>query len=119
MNELDLTIADMCTPDVEWHWPSSTPGTEVFRGREQMTAGLETWTESWGELHFDVDEVVEDGDWVLVTVNYRMRGAASGLALEHTVAHVHEYEEGKLRRWWMFGDAEKARRRFLAGDRPD
>ena len=26
MNELDLTLTDMCTPDVEWHWPPSTSG---------------------------------------------------------------------------------------------
>ena len=118
LNALDLTVTDMCTRDVEWYWPSSTPGTDVFRGPEQVVDGLKTWTESWGELRFDVDEVVEIGDWVLVMVNYRMRGAGSGLALEHTVAHLHEYDDGKLRRWWMFGDAVKARRRFLAGDRP-
>ena len=27
-------------------------------------------------------------------------------------------DDGLVRRWWMFGDAEKARRRFVAGDRP-
>ena len=118
MNELDLTATDMCSPDVEWYWPSSTPGTDVFRGREQMVEGLRTWTESWGELHFDLDEVVEDGDWVLVMVNYRMRGAGSGLALEHPVAHLHHVDGDLIKRWWMFGDADKARRRFLEGDRP-
>jgi hypothetical protein len=28
-------------------------------------------------------------------------------------------EDGLLRRWWMFGDVDKARRRFVAGDRPE
>jgi hypothetical protein len=27
-------------------------------------------------------------------------------------------EDDLIRAWWMFGDPEKARRRFLAGDRP-
>ena len=118
MNAQDLTLTELCSPDVEWHWPPTTPGTDVFHGREQMVAGLETWTESWGELHFDVEETVEDGDWVLVMVSYRMRGAGSGLALEHSVAHLHQYSGDQIKRWWMFGDADKARRRFLAGDRP-
>ena len=118
MNAQDLTLTELCSPDVEWHWPSATPGTDVFRGREQMVSGLETWTESWGELHFDVEETMEDGDWVLVMVGYRMRGAGSGLALEHSVAHLHQYSDGLIERWWMFGDADKARRRFLAGHRP-
>ena len=118
MNVLDLTLTELCTPDVEWHWPRNSPETRVFRGRDEVRVGLETWTESWGELRFDVDESLEDGDYVLAMVSYRMRGAGSGLALEHEVAHLHELENGLVRRWWMFGDADKARRRFLAGDRP-
>ena len=48
-----------------------------------------------------------------------MRGAGSGVYLEAPVAHLHQFtEDGLLRRWWMFGDADKAKRRFLAGDRP-
>ena len=118
MNVLDRTLPELCTPDVEWHWPTSTPGAANFRGRDEMLDGLNTWIESWGELHFDVEEAIEDGDWVLVMVSYRVRGAGSGLALEHVLAHLHEVENGLIKRWWMFGDAEKARRRFLEGDRP-
>jgi hypothetical protein len=59
------------------------------------------------------------GDWVLAILRYRMRGVGSGVYLEAFVAHLHQIEDGLLRRWWMFGDAEKARRRFVAGDRPD
>jgi hypothetical protein len=29
-----------------------------------------------------------------------------------------QLEDGRITRWWMFGDAEKARRRFVAGDGP-
>jgi ketosteroid isomerase-like protein len=118
MNAQDLSLTELCTPDVEWHWPPTTPGAAVFRGRDEMLGGLETWTESWGELHFDVGETIEDGDWVFATVSYRLRGVGSGVALEHPVAHLHELTEGQISRWWMFGDADKARRRFLAGDRP-
>jgi hypothetical protein len=54
-------------------------------------------------------------------MNARDRDAVkmgSGLYLEQQVAHLHQFEDGLLRRWWMFGDPEKARRRFLEGDRP-
>jgi hypothetical protein len=64
------------------------------------------------------EEILEDDDYVLAMLGYRMRGAGSGVYLEERVAHLHQFEDGLLRRWWMFGDAEKARRRFLAGDRP-
>ena len=43
----------------------------------------------------------------------------SGVYLEAPVAHLHEFtDDGLVKRWWMFGDADKARRRFVAGDRP-
>jgi ketosteroid isomerase-like protein len=118
MNARDLHPTDLCHDDVEWHWPATTPGASIFRGHAGVTQGLEQWSESWEELDMAPEEVFEDGDYVLVILRYRMRGAGSGVYLEAPVAHLHELEDGLLRRWWMFGDAEKARRRFVAGDRP-
>jgi ketosteroid isomerase-like protein len=118
MNARDLHPTQLCHDGVEWHWPATTPGAAVFRGHAGITEGLEQWSESWEELLMEPEEILEDGDWVLAILQYRMRGAGSGVYLEAPVAHLHQLEDGLVRRWWMFGDAEKARRRFLAGDRP-
>jgi ketosteroid isomerase-like protein len=118
MNARDLRVADLCHPDIEWRWPEATPGSSVFRGHDEVHRGLEQWAESWESLAMDPYELFEEGDYVLVLMTYRMRGAGSGVYLEAPVAHLHQVEDGLLRRWWMFGDADKARRRFLAGDRP-
>jgi ketosteroid isomerase-like protein len=118
MNARDLYPTDLCHDDVEWRWPPSTPGTAIFRGHDGVTEGLTAWLESWQELDMDTEELLEDGDWVLVILRYHARGAGSGVLLEQPVAHLHQLENGLVRRWWMFGDAEKAKRRFLAGDRP-
>jgi ketosteroid isomerase-like protein len=118
MNARDLHVDDLCDADIEWRWPSATPGSSLFRGHEEVRRGLEQWAESWGALLMDPYEVIEEGNYVLVLMTYRMRGAGSGVYLEAPVAHLHQIENGLLRRWWMFGDPDKARRRFLAGDRP-
>ena len=118
LNTRDPRMADLCHPEIEWRWPASTPGSSVFRGRDELRRGLFTWAESWEELVMEAEEILEDGDWVLAMLRYNARGAGSGVPLEEMVAHLHRFENGLLRRWWMFGDAEKARRRFLAGDRP-
>jgi ketosteroid isomerase-like protein len=118
LNTPNPRVADMCHPEIEWHWPPTTPGASVFHGSEELQRGLYTWAESWDELTMEPEEIIEDGDFVLVMLRYRMRGAGSGVQLQESVAHVHEFEDGLLRRWWMFGDADKARRRFVAGDRP-
>jgi ketosteroid isomerase-like protein len=118
MNARDLHPTELCHDEVEWHWPATTPGADVYRGHAGVTEGLDTWSESWEELDMEPEEVLEEGDYVLVILRYRMRGAGSGVYLEAPVAHLHQLEDGLLRRWWMFGDADKARRRFVAGDRP-
>ena len=118
LNTPNPRVADMCHPEIEWHWPPTTPGASVFHGSEELQRGLYTWAESWDELTMEPEEIIEDGDFVLAMLRYRMRGAGSGVQLQESVAHLHEFEDGLLRRWWMFGDADKARRRFVAGDRP-
>ena len=106
-------------PEIEWHWAAGVPGASVYRGHDELHQGLDTWAESWAELVIEPQEFLEDGDYVLAITQYHMRGAGSGVSLEIPVAHLHQFtEDGLLRRWWMFGDADKARRRFLAGDRP-
>ena len=119
LNTRDPRMAELCHPDIEWHWPAATPGLALFRGHAELERGLFSWAESWEELVMEPEEILEDGEYVLAMLRYRMRGAASGVYLEEPVAHLHQFEDGLLKRWWMFGDAEKARRRFLAGDRPD
>jgi ketosteroid isomerase-like protein len=41
----------------------------------------------------------------------RGRGRGSGVPLDSLVAHLWEIRDGKVARWRIFGDAEKARRR--------
>ena len=120
MNTRETRPTHLFDPDIEWYWGAAMPGPTIFRGHEELTNGLDTWIESWEELVVEPLEFIEDGDYVLVLTRYRMRGAGSGVYLEAPVAHLHQFtDDGLVRRWWMFGDAEKARRRFLAGDRPD
>jgi len=118
LNTRDPRMSELCHPDIEWRWPATTPGTSLFRGHAELERGLFSWAESWDEIVMEPEEILEDGDYVLAMLRYRIRGAGSGVSLEEPVAHLRQFENGLLRRWWMFGDPEKARRRFLAGDRP-
>jgi ketosteroid isomerase-like protein len=119
MNTRDRRPLHLFHPDIEWHWAAAMPGPTIYRGYDELATGFDTWVESWEQLVVDPQEYLEDGDYVLALTQYRMRGAGSGVYLEAPVAHLHQFtEDGLVRRWWMFGDADKAKRRFLAGDRP-
>ena len=119
MNRRLPDALELCHQDIEWFWPQSTPGASIFRGHAEVQRGFDQWLESWEELAMDPVEILEEGDYAFVMTMYRMRGVGSGVYIEERVAHLHQFEDGLLRRWWMFGDADKAKRRFLAGDRPD
>jgi uncharacterized protein len=118
LNEIDLSAVERFHPDCEWHWGANAPGQSLYRGHEQVREGLMLWRESWGDFQMEPEEILEAGDDVLVMAHYQARGAGSGVEFETTVAHLFRIRDGLVTGWWMFGDADKARRRFLAGDRP-
>ncbi len=91
MNQRNRRPTHLCHPDIEWHWSESTPGASVYRGRQELDKGLDTWVESWDELVIEPQEILEEGDWVFVMTEYRMRGAGSGVYLEAPVAHLHHW----------------------------
>ena len=117
-NDRDLGVVELFHPEMEWRWPATSPGQSVYRGHEELRRGLGLWTESWGDFRMEPEEVIEHGDDVLALTRYRVRGAGSGVEMDTTVAHLFRIRDGLVTHWWMFGDADKARRRFFAGDRP-
>jgi uncharacterized protein len=110
--ELDAFLS-VLHPDAEWHWPPGGADSGVFRGLDEIRRGVELWEEPWADFRMDPEELLERGDSVLAIVRYRARGRASGAPVEYRVAHLWEFSEGAALRMRMFGDAEKARRRFL------
>jgi ketosteroid isomerase-like protein len=118
LNDQDLGVLELFHPQVEWRWPATTPGQSVYRGHQDLRSGLGVWTESWGDLRMEAEELIEDGDDMFALTRYRARGAGSGIEVETAVGHLFRIRDGLVTRWWMFGDAHKARRRFVAGDRP-
>jgi ketosteroid isomerase-like protein len=100
-------------PDAEWHWPPGGADAGVYRGAAEIRRGMALWDEPWADFRMEPEELLEREDAVLAIVRYRARGRASGAPVEYPVAHLWEFREGVVVRMRMFGDAEKAKRRFL------
>jgi ketosteroid isomerase-like protein len=101
-------------PDAEWHWPTGMADTDVFRGRAEIERAVRLWTESWSDFNMEIRELLERGDTVLVIVRYMARGRASGVVIDRPVAHLWELRDGLAVRLRMFGDAQRAKQRFLS-----
>jgi ketosteroid isomerase-like protein len=109
----EQAVRDLTSPALRWEWPPGMAETGVYEGHEGLMRGMRQWAESWEELRMEPAEILERGDEAFVLVRYRTRGRGSGIEFDQPVAHVLEVREGVFVRWRMFGDPDKARRRFL------
>ncbi|MET0836935.1 MAG: nuclear transport factor 2 family protein [Thermoleophilaceae bacterium] len=109
------SFLEVVDPDAVWYWPRGMADAAVYRGKDEMRRGLETWTEPWIDFRMEPAEVLERGEEVLVIARYTGRGRVSGVELDERVAHLWEFRDGLAVQVRMFGDEEKAKRRFTDG----
>jgi ketosteroid isomerase-like protein len=100
------------TPDVEWTpaGPAAVEGT-VYRGYDEVAAGLRAVWEAWDEVLFEELEVREVGRALLWLGRIKLRGASSRVVLDQEFAVHAVLRDGKLASIHAFlsrGDALKA-----------
>jgi ketosteroid isomerase-like protein len=70
--------------DVRLYGRELPPEWEPFlRGKAEVTRALSSWVGSWADYRFDVLEITDAGDSVLVEVCETGRGRTSGVPMEH------------------------------------
>ena len=77
-------------PEIEW-FPIDENRRRLY-GIEAALRNRKEWLDTWDEHRFEVDEVVAEGDSVVVWVHITARGKISG-----AVVDVHFYAHFKLR----------------------
>jgi ketosteroid isomerase-like protein len=88
-NDTDA-FRDTLHPDIEWY-PIEEDRTPSY-GVEAAVRNRSQWLDTWDEHRFDLEEVVEGGDSVVVLVHITARGKASGVEVD-----VRFYAQFKLR----------------------
>jgi ketosteroid isomerase-like protein len=101
---------EVASPDVEWGATGAFPGVDsTYRGPEAMREWMNVIRSAWQEFEVTLDEVLYDGDdVVVVTELLRGRGRESGAEVEMRVYSVYRFEEGKLRKREAFTDRDDA-----------
>ena len=99
------TLAALCQPDAEFHWPPSLPYGSQGGGAR---AGGQTWSETWALLQPTEEErkmdprIVAANDDEVVAV-WRQRGLSpAGERFEGEVLGLYRFRDGKLARAQMF-----------------
>jgi uncharacterized protein len=101
---------NLLDPGIEWVNPSAAiePGTRT--GLDAFTAITEELDETIGELHMDVERLVDAGSRVAVIATMRGRGGASGVGVERRHGAVWSIRDGKAVRFEWFYEADEALR---------
>jgi ketosteroid isomerase-like protein len=98
------------TPDMEWGATGAFPGVEgMYRGPEAMEEWMQIIRSEWKEFEVTLDEVLYDGDdVVVVTELLRGRGRESGAEVEMRVFSAYWFEQGKIRKRAAFTEPKAA-----------
>jgi ketosteroid isomerase-like protein len=100
---LDFLMA-ILHPDIEWVPVQSDPEYSVHRGHDDVQAWLTSWAESFPNLRWELDRVLDaGGNLVVAFVRLAGRSDATGIDLEtpsyavvftfrgEKIARIHEY----------------------------
>jgi ketosteroid isomerase-like protein len=85
------------TQDIEWTpaGPAAVEGT-IYRGYDEVLAGLEAVWETWDEVFFEESEVRDFDEATLWLGQLKLRGASSHLVLDQEFAVRFVLRGGKL-----------------------
>jgi ketosteroid isomerase-like protein len=107
-------LLELCHPDLWFTQPDVQPeGAREFHGQEQFLQAWEDWFAVWKEHRSHPEEILQDGDCVLVLSRDRFV-ARDGVVLEHRGAAIITFREGRIARIDSFMDQANARRAFDA-----
>ena len=96
-------------PAVELHQSESILGTTgTFHGYDGVgRAGREIF-EAFSESHFVPERLIDSGDQVVATVEFRGIGKESGVRVAQAAAHVWTLKEGRIIAWHVYLDPAEA-----------
>jgi ketosteroid isomerase-like protein len=83
-------VLDHMRPDVEWITPSEDPEPGRYHGFAELEEFWSRWRETFGHLHFEVEDTIDAGDSVVVIA--RRSGEHSGVAISDRIVQVFSFD---------------------------
>ena len=81
--------------DVEYHWHPDIPDTQIYRGPDGLVKALREWQQNWEQTEYEVSEMTDLGDHVLVGFRERATGRG-GIAVDKEWFQLYTIRAGKL-----------------------
>src|SRR5688500_13351811 len=109
-------LEDYVRGDYEAALPAFAQAVEVvtslerFDGPAGVVEEAKRWEEMWSDYHFEVQDLVDAGDKVVLLYRQVGKSKESGVEVEERAGWVYTLREGKIARVEMFQDRETALR---------
>jgi uncharacterized protein len=111
-------ITDYVTPDVEYVNPDYAIEAGTRRGPDAWRRAFERVRESFGQVQFEIERIVESGDRVAAVGSFNVTGRGSGVANSVPQSHLWTIRDGKIVRFQWWNDPESALE-ALGGEREE
>lgn len=95
-------------PEIEWSEGEEVPERHLYRGHEGVLRQQELFEEAWESFRIEPVDYVGSTDRIAVIVNLWGRGRESGVEVEAQAAHRWDLRDGKVVRFYVYGDPAKA-----------
>jgi ketosteroid isomerase-like protein len=98
------------TTDVEVVEAPNYPGATTRHGHAGMKETLDSWSQAWGALAVEIDELIElDDEQVLMVGRQHVRGGSGGVELDAPIACLYRLRDGQIAAMRFFLDVDEAR----------
>jgi ketosteroid isomerase-like protein len=101
-------VLDHMSEKVEWITPPDDPDPGTYHGYKGVEEYWAQWRAAVGQLSFEVEEMLDAGDSVVVVARRQGRGEHSGLQVSDRVIQVFEFEDEKCVRVREYYDRDAA-----------
>jgi ketosteroid isomerase-like protein len=98
----------LVAPDVEIVPLRAALEDTTYRGRGAVAAFMADSDESWESIRYDIEDIEEIGDALLVRARLRGRGRTSGADVDAELTSIARFEDDKLASLRSFDDRSKA-----------
>ena len=103
------TLRSMIGPGSEIHGAPGLINSGTYSGYEGFRQWVGEWEDAWEEISYELEEMIEFGDSIIVTpVHVVGRGAGSGAEIDAVFGWLYEFRDGKAVKFHTYvtvGDA--------------
>jgi ketosteroid isomerase-like protein len=84
------------------------PQGRVYRGREGVAESIRVWAGTWDDWEWEIEELIDCGDRVLMVMRQSGRGKGSGVPVEQQTFFVYTLRDGQIVRAAILFDRAQA-----------